>query len=116
MSLDKHFSTMLWVVLDWYPKSPDLTSAGCTKAGMATFEDAWKAERVVSKVSESKQVIRFWNLGDIEKVSIYGAADSSWGKMNNLETVIGHFLFLVGVNGKSNVLDWSSNKLQIPSA
>jgi hypothetical protein len=42
---------------------------------MATFEDAWKAERVVGKVSESKQVIRFWNLG--EKVSIYGAADSN---------------------------------------
>ena len=64
---------------------------------------------MVGKVSESKQVIRFWNLGDIKKVS-------SWCKMNNIETVIGHFLFLVGVNGKSNVLDWSSNKLQIPSA
>ena len=44
---------------------------------MATFEDASKAELVVGKVSESKQVIRFWNLGDIEKVSIYGAADSN---------------------------------------
>ena len=44
-----------------------------------------------------------------------GAADMLTA-MNNLETVISHFLFLVGVNGKSNVLDWSSNKFQIPSA
>ena len=55
-------------------------------------------------------------MGNIENVNIYGAADSSWGKLNNFETVIGHFLFLAGENGKFNVLDWSSNKLQIPSA
>jgi hypothetical protein len=87
-----------------------------TKSGKATVEDARKAERVVRKIPESKQTIRFSNLGNIENVNIYGAADSSWGKLNNFETVIGHFLFLAGENGKCNVLDWSSNKLQIPSA
>ena len=64
-----------------------------TKSGKATVEDARKAERVVRSVPERSQTIRFSNLWNIKNASIYGAADSSWGKFNNVETVIGHFLF-----------------------
>ena len=72
-----------------------------TKSGKATVEDARKAERVVRKILKSKQTIRFSNLGNIENVNIYGAADSSWGKLEQFRD--GHCSFPLPCWGKLKV-------------
>ena len=86
------------------------------KLGKATVGDAKLALRVIKNLRDSPQVIKFSNLGNIQDCKIVSWADSSYGKSEPGQTVNGVVTFLHGSNGKMNVLDWTSHKLDVPVA
>ena len=87
-----------------------------TKAGKATVDDGKEAFRIISKAKENQATIRFANLGDLSKVKILAYYDASHLKNNKVRSYIGDLIFLQGINGCVNIIDWSSQKLQIPAA
>ena len=74
------------------------------------------ALRVLKNLRDSQQVIKFSNLGSIQDCKIVSWADSSYGKSEPGQTVNGVITFIQGNNGKMNVLDWTSHKLDVPVA
>ena len=86
------------------------------KLGKASLADARLGMRVLKNIKESPQTIKFSNLGNLQEVRLVAWGDSSYGKFIPGQTVNGVVTFLEGSNGKMNILDWSSKKLEIPVA
>ena len=108
-------------ILGWVAKvtKPDLARTYCQmscKSTSATVEDARRAKRIVRKMLASPQQILFRNIGDPKDCSIYTAFDASYGKLNEVDSVVGSLVCLEGENNKSNVVSWRSTKLQLPAA
>ena len=72
-------------------------------------------QRVLSKSKLEPLDISFSNLGDLSKANLVTYCDASVGKLNGTDTVVGTLSFVKGENGYLNVLEWQSQKLQIPS-
>ena len=83
-----------------------------TKCGSATVEQGRKIARLINKLSETKYEIKFSNLGNLEDLSLV----ASPANKNDPETVISNIQFLENSVGIMNIIDWSSKKLDIPSA
>ena len=97
---------------------PDLSYAHINfacKAGRATVEDGRKIARIINKLAETKYDIRFSNLGNIEELKLVTFADASPSHNNIVETFIGSITFLENEEGKMNVVDWKTKKLDIPT-
>ena len=83
---------------------PDLSyGAVCLqkKVNSATVEEILYANKLVEKVKAQKNKIHFVNVGDINKLVIYGLGDASYtaGKENN--SAIGGQFIVLGTMTKS---------------
>ena len=98
---------------------PDLAYShmvSSTKSGKATVEQGRRLARMVNKLSETKYEIRFSNLGKLEDLKLVIFEDASPANKHYPETVISNIEFLGNSEGKMNIIDWKSKKLDIPSA
>ena len=85
-----------------------------TKAGHASVEDGRKLARVLNKLSETQYEIRFQNLGNIEDLKLVAFEDASPAQKDNVNTTIGSIQFLMNEEGRMNVIEWKSKRLDIP--
>ena len=87
-----------------------------TKAGHASVEDGRKLARVLNKLSETQYEIKFQNLGKLEDLKLVAFEDASPAHKDNVDTTIGSIQFLANKEGRMNVIEWKSKRLDIPCA
>ena len=63
---------------------------------------------------DEPKTIMYNTLQDPAECHLRVFSDSSWGKLDNVETVNGNIVFLVDTEGKAALVDWQSYKLPIP--
>ena len=84
------------------------------KLGKATIEDAKVGYKQLKSMLEDPQTIKYNILQDYDECHLRVFTDSSWGKLDKVETVNRNLVFLVDSQGNANLLDWQSYKLAIP--
>ena len=104
--------------LQWVSKlsSPDIAFDTCelsTRVKNATTSDVKRANKVVLKLKSNPLKVVIQNVGDVSRASLYVYSDSSFANLSDNCASQGAFIiFLVGENGKSSPLIWTSHKLK----
>ena len=105
-----------WIIQVSRPDKSYYGVALATKLGKATIGDAKLGYKQLKCMIDEPQTIMFNNLQDPAECHLRVFSDSSWGKLDNVETVNGNIVFLVDNEGKACLIDWQSYKLPIPVA
>ena len=92
---------------------PDLSFESCnlaTKQKCATIKDAIMMNKTIKRAAEFQSALQFPNLDQAIKIVVY--CDTSLGNLPDGGSQGGHLIFLVGRNGKCNLVSWQSKRLK----
>ena len=93
---------------------PDNGVALAMKFGKATIEDAKVGYKHLKCMLDNPQTTKYTILQDSGECHLRVFTDSSWGKLDNEETVNGNLVFRVDSKGNACLIDWQYYKLTIP--
>ena len=92
---------------------PDISFEVCSLAANfknASSKDIQLLNKTIKKVHEFPAHINFFNLGKVKKIVVY--TDASLGNLPDGGSQGAYLIFLVGENGKSNLVSWQSKRLK----
>ena len=81
----------------------------------ARVKDSKKAARILKKAKKRGLELQSRNLGDSKEAVLIVCADSSYGKLDNVDSCGGRFIALVGEGGKMCPITWGSRKFPRPA-
>ena len=111
----KMVGTLGWLTNSSKPSLAHACNSHSTKLGKASRADAKSLLRVLEKAKSEPETIKFSNLGAPRDWKLEIFSDAALGRNTDPDTYVGDIAFLFG-NHKRNVLNWSANKLDIPTA
>ena len=103
-----------WIIQVSRPDKAYYGVALASKLGKATVNDAKVGYKQLKSMLDDPQTIKYNVLQDPDDCHLRVFTDSSWGKLDNVETVNGILVFMVDSQGKACLIDWQSYKLAIP--
>ena len=103
-----------WIIQVSRPDKAYYGVALAMKLGKATIDDAKIGYKQLKSMLEDPQTIKYNTLQDSGECHLRVFTDSSWGRLDNVETVNGNLVFLVDSQGNACLIDWQSYKLAIP--
>ena len=103
-----------WIIQVSRPDKAYYGVALASKLGKATVNDAKVGYKQLKSMLDDPQIIKYNVLQDSGDCHLRVFTDSSWGKLDNVETVNGILVFLVDSKGRACLIDWQSYKLAIP--
>ena len=83
-----------------------------SKIKTATVQQILEANKIVKKVKSDNVSLRYRYLGSDESIKIVVFTDASLGNLSDGATQGGHFIALMGENGKISPLSWQSKRLR----
>ena len=104
-----------WITSVSRPDKAYYSVALAAKLGSATLASAKTGLKQLEAMVRDPQTLTYSAL-DLKEIHVRLFTDSSWGKLDQCETVNANIMFLVDSSGRSCILDWQALKQAIPSA
>ena len=103
---------ILWVARQSRPDVMFDASNLASSIKGATVQTIHEANRIVSKLKSKKVILNFQYLGRDSALKMVTFSDASFGNLSDGGTQGGHFIVLMGENGRFSPLSWQSRRVK----
>ena len=103
---------ILWVARQSRPDAMFDASNLASSIKNATVQTIHEANRIVAKLKSKKVILNFHHLGRDSALKMIMFSDASFANLSDGGTQGGHFIMLMGENGKFSPLSWQSRRVK----
>ena len=110
--LKSKIGQILWVARQSRPDIIYDISMLASNTKHATVQTLHCANKLIRKLKSEEVILRFQYLGENSSVKLVVYSDSSMGNLQDGGTQGGHFIMLMGENGKFSPISWQSKRIR----